>query len=105
LDCLYEIIRITGEDKYKIPLAKGYEYYIDNFFYEGHIPKYYNDKLYPIDTTAGAQSILTLTRFGDIDRACQVAAWMINNMQSEDWLFLLSKIQILYTQNIIYAMV
>jgi hypothetical protein len=91
LDCLHEIIRITGDDKYKIPLTKGFKYYVDNFFFKGHIPKYYNDKLYPIDTTAGAQSVLTLTRFGDNDRACKVAAWMIKNMQSETGYFYYQK--------------
>ena len=55
------------------------------------IPKYYHNKLYPIDCTAAGQTLLTLCRFGDIDLAEKVVAWMISNMQNADGHFYFRK--------------
>jgi hypothetical protein len=38
----------------------GIEYYIDNFFSPEHLPKYYPDRIYPIDAQNAAQAIQTL---------------------------------------------
>jgi hypothetical protein len=46
------------------------------------MPGFYASKAYPADCTAGGQTMLTLTRFGDREDALKVAGWMINNMQS-----------------------
>ena len=87
LDCLDEYIRWTGDVEKKENLRKGIEYYIANFFQSECIPKYYSNALHPIDSTAAAQSILTLTRFGFSEKAVKVALWMIENMQDEDGYF------------------
>jgi hypothetical protein len=47
------------------------------------MPKYYDKSLYPIDATAVAQSILTLTRFRKMDLATRVVNWTLKNMQDE----------------------
>ncbi len=47
------------------------------------LPKYYSSKIYPIDSTAAAQSILTLTRFGDTEIAGKVADFMLDNLYDE----------------------
>jgi hypothetical protein len=73
----------TGEERFKRALAKGLAFYSDNFFYEQTIPKFYSNKLYPIGSTAAAQSILTLARFGKMKLAGNVASWYINNMQAD----------------------
>jgi hypothetical protein len=71
LDCLDEFIKCSGEQAFSDSLQKGFAYYYTHFFVEdsdGLIPKYYDHALYPIDSTAGAQSILTLLRFGRLEK-------------------------------------
>jgi hypothetical protein len=58
------------------------KYYFNNFFLNNRLPKYYNNSLYPIDTTSAAQSIITACRFGHVDLAVNIAQWMIDNMQA-----------------------
>lgn len=87
LDCLDEYISLTNDTEYVHHLNKGVKFYVQNFFENDKITKYYDNKMYPIDTTAGAQSILTLTRFGYHEKAQKIALWMIHNMQDEKGFF------------------
>lgn len=91
LDALIAYRNITGDNKYDHNLSKGFEYYIENFFEFDGTPKYYNNKLYPIDIHCPAQLIITLTRLGKIntysDLAEKVLRWTINNMQSKEGYF------------------
>ncbi len=91
LDCLDEVINHTHDQTYVTHRKKGYSFYRDNFFEQESIPKFYNSKTYPIDCTAAAQSLLTLTRFGDLKLAQNVGAWMIANMQAENGSFYFRK--------------
>jgi hypothetical protein len=68
-------------------MKKGLEFYISNFFESGVIPKYYHNSLYPIDATSAAQSVISLTNFGYLEMAKNVALWIINNMQDEEGFF------------------
>lgn len=86
LDCLDEYRIHSKDSSYDENIRTGFEYYLTNFMEKG-IPKFYNNKTYPIDCTSAAQSILTLTRFGRRDRALEVADFMINNMQNKDGYF------------------
>lgn len=90
-DCLDEYMNLTGDDRYKNSLARGYAFYRDHFVTTEGIPKFYHDKIYPVDCTAAAQTILTLCRFGDIDLAKKVAVWMIGNMQAKTGYFYFRK--------------
>lgn len=81
LDCLDEYVRMTEDPEAKGALVKGVEYYHNHFLAEGGRPKYYDNAIFPIDSTAAAQTILTLTRFGFMTEAEAVALWMIDNMQ------------------------
>lgn len=81
LDCLDEYIKYSKENRFKENLKKGLNYYLNNFFFESKIPKCYDKKTYPIDCTAAAQSLLTLSRFGKHDLAQNVALWVIEAMQ------------------------
>lgn len=91
LDCLDEYIKISGDNKFVKNLEKGINYYVNNFFTENNIPKYFNNSTYPIDTTAAAQSILTLTRFSYLEKAVKVSEWMINHMQHKEGYFYFQK--------------
>ncbi|MGM0589766.1 MAG: delta-aminolevulinic acid dehydratase [Bacteroidota bacterium] len=96
LDCLDDYIKLCEDDTYIINLRKGFKYYKNNFFGSDGRPSFYSDKVYPIDCTAASQSILTLTRFGELKLAEKVAKWMIDNMQGDDGSFYFRKFK-LYT--------
>jgi hypothetical protein len=83
LDCLDDYQKYSGDQSFEEVLQKGLAYYEANFFENGEVPKYYDKSLYPIDATAIAQSILTLTRFGKMEMAERVVNWTLNNMQDE----------------------
>ncbi len=84
LDCLDEYSKLSGDRSVVDRIAQGFEFYHKSFFSPEGIPGYYHDRIYPIDATAIAQSILTLTRFGEISLATKVAHWAVRNMQDED---------------------
>jgi hypothetical protein len=84
LDCLDEYYQLTGDGSIKAALASGFEFYKSNFFTSEGIPKTKPDKTFPVDCTAAGQSLLTLTRFNNIEMAGLVAGWMIDHMQSPE---------------------
>ncbi len=91
LDCLDEYINCTGDKTYSEKLKMGFKFYQHNFFQDNKIPKFYNEKTFPIDCTAAAQSLLTLSRFGKLNLAANVAQWMIENMQDKKGYFYFRK--------------
>ncbi|MBC8486163.1 MAG: delta-aminolevulinic acid dehydratase [Bacteroidetes bacterium] len=101
LDCLDEYINLSGDNEYEKNLKLGVGYYVENFFTENGTPKYFDNSIYPIDSTAAAQSIITLLRFSYLEKAWQVAEWMIQNMQSNEGYFYFQKHK-LYTNRINY---
>ena len=84
LDALQSYMYYTKDYMYKNKLELGVNYYINNFFVNNTLPKFYDIKIYPIDSTAIAQSIITLLKFGYIDLAKNVGNWVINNFQDSD---------------------
>jgi len=101
LDALDDFIRCTNSYYSSLTLEKGFQYYIDNFFYKDEIPKYFENCIYPIDLTAISQSIITLTRFKNFELAKKIAKWAITNMQSKKGYFYFQKTKI-YTNKISY---
>lgn len=94
LDCLDEVIRYSGDTTFLPALQRGLEFYEANFFAiapDGTLPKYYDTQIYPIDATAAAQSILTLVRFGRLEKAVQVARWVSQHLQRRDGQFVYQK--------------
>jgi hypothetical protein len=88
LDCLVEYERCTGDREFADVTQRGWEYYRGHFFTPEFLPKYYDNKLYPIDSTAVAQSILTLCTFGDLQTAKKVGAWAVKHLQRDDGAFI-----------------
>lgn len=88
LGCLRDYIRYTGDSRHEGALQKGWEFYRANFFTEEAVPKYYHNRLYPIDAHAAAQSIVTLLDFADEAMARRVARWTIRHMQHEKGYFI-----------------
>lgn len=87
LDCLDEYYHLTGDISVRVPLAKGFEFYKNSFFTTEGIPKITPGKVFPVDSTAAGQSLLTLTRFNEVKLARLVSGWMIDHMQSPEGYF------------------
>ena len=87
LDCLDEYMQCTGDYRYKKNLETGMSYYRRHFFEDEGIPKFYDNRTFPVDCTAAAQSLLTLCRFQEVILAKKVAGWMIKHMQDEKGYF------------------
>ena len=91
LDALHIYHRETGDKTYLEAMNRGFEFYINHFFTSEGIAKYYHNSVYPIDIQCLSQSIVTLTRFGEIELAMKVADWTIENMQSPEGYFYFRK--------------
>ncbi len=91
IDCLDEYIRCTGDTAYSGNLLRGFDFYREHFIHNNSIPKFYDNEIYPVDCTAAAQTLLTLSRFGEAQTAGNIAEWMINNMQSKEGYFYFRK--------------
>jgi hypothetical protein len=83
LDCLDEFYKISKDPVVMQSVKAGFEYYVKNLFEENRIPKFYNNKMYPIDCTAASQSLMTLARFNNNELATNVANYMIKYMQDQ----------------------
>ena len=96
---------ISGDKSFENHLKKGLDYYLNNFFTAEGIPKYYNDKIYPVDVHAPAQLIVTLHKMNKLPEneplAKRVLSWTVKNMQSKNGYFFYQKDRF-YTNKIPY---
>ena len=102
LECIYIYQKISGDLTYRKNIDKGLDYYLNNFFTEEGISKYYNNKTYPIDIHAPAQLVVTLAKMEildvHIDFAERVLGWTIKNMQSKKGYFYYQKRRVLSSE-------
>jgi rhamnogalacturonyl hydrolase YesR len=91
LECIADYMRFTRDISYTRVVEKGFEYYINTFFTDEGIAKYYSNSIYPIDIHAPAQLIITLQKLGKLDDykslVDKVSNWTIDHMQSEKGYF------------------
>lgn len=91
LECLESYRRISGDSGFDEAIKKGFAYYMQNFFTEEGIPKYYNRSTFPIDPHNTAQLVVTLSRLGRFDEyrvtVDKVLRWTLDNMQNEKGYF------------------
>ncbi|HMU09194.1 MAG TPA: hypothetical protein PKC54_04265 [Ferruginibacter sp.] len=91
LECVFEYMKFSGDNSYKRNVDQGLDYYINTFFTEEGIPRYYNNSTYPIDIHAPAQLVITLARLGKLEEhkvaADNVLTWTIRNMQAPGGFF------------------
>jgi hypothetical protein len=91
LECLKAYQVNTGDHSFDGHIMNGTNFYLDNFFEVDGIPKYYNNKVYPIDIHCPAQLIRTLYTLNIFEEnkelADNVLSWMTNNMQSKNGYF------------------
>jgi rhamnogalacturonyl hydrolase YesR len=92
LDSLKCYIESTGDRKFEFQLKRGLEFFKKNFFEESGRPKYYHNRVYPVDSQCSAQAIETLANFSEYDGsslelALKVAKWTIDTMRDKDGYF------------------
>ncbi|MFZ0743841.1 MAG: hypothetical protein WAM85_05515 [Terracidiphilus sp.] len=92
LDCFRHYTESTGDRFFMQNMLRGYEYWKANFFLPDGTPKYYNNKMLPLDIQCSSQAIDTLIFFRDYDPASvslaqKVADWTLLNMQDKSGYF------------------
>ena len=91
LDGLIAYKEQTGDTKYHEYIEKGFKYYIENFFETDGTPKYYDNRMYPIDIHCPGQLMVTLSRLHKFEQyqelAEKVMGWTIKNMQDKKGYF------------------
>jgi hypothetical protein len=73
-------------------LQRGTAYWLDNFFLDDGMPKYYDNSAYPIDIHSAATAIATASELAPLDErmlpmARRTSHWVINSMLSPDGSF------------------
>jgi hypothetical protein len=92
LVALKNLARALQTSEFDDQIHLGYQFWKKNFFLEDGAPKFYSNKVYPIDIHSAAQAILTFLQFSEIDyqameSAMKVALWSIQNMQDAQGYF------------------
>lgn len=87
LECLRTYRDLSGDRSADDAIERGWRYYRRCFFTEGLVPKYYDDRVEPLDATACAQAIITLCAFDDHEAAVAVARLAIELLGREDGSF------------------
>lgn len=87
LDALMAYRELTGDRTYNKYIERGFAYYISHFFMEDGMPKYYDNRTYPIDIHCPAQLLITLSRLHKLEEhralAEKVLEWTIRHMQDK----------------------
>lgn len=91
LDGLIAYEEWTGDKSFHENIERGFEFYIKNFFREDGCPKYYHNRVYPIDIHCPGQLLVTLSRLHHYDTcrslAEKVLEWTISHMQDKKGYF------------------
>lgn len=89
--------------KYEKAFGKGVEFYSKTFFLDDGTPKYYHNKLYPLDIHSSSQAIVLFSRIGSVykDLVEKILKWMIENLQDRRGFFYFQKNR-LHTNRIPY---
>jgi len=85
---LRNISKFGETNEFDLHIRRGFDYYVKQFFREDGMPKYFNNRTYPIDIHSVALSIITLLAFRDIyDQNMQMISsilrWVMTHMWNE----------------------
>jgi len=88
LCALRNIGRYLDIEEFEPQIHRGFDFYRKHFFREDGAPKYFHDRVYPIDIHSVAQSIITLITLNDLDEnngtlADTVLQWALSNIWDE----------------------
>lgn len=92
LDCFLHYEQSTKDMRFRETLRRGYEFWKETFFLADGTPKYYDQKVLPLDIQCSSQAIDSLVFFRQIDPSgpalgLKVAKWTIANMQDKTGYF------------------
>lgn len=91
LECISQYQKYSKDTSFQMNIDKGLKYYLNNFFLKDGTPKYYDNKIYPIDIHAPAQFIATLYQLNTLKEnkvlIDSVLDWTIKNMQDKKGYF------------------
>jgi len=91
LEALAYYQKYTGDDSFQKEIDRGLEFYLNNFFLNDGTPKYYHNKIYPIDIHCPGQLPVTLSVLGKVksqkELIDKVTLWTIKNMQDSKGYF------------------
>jgi rhamnogalacturonyl hydrolase YesR len=92
LDCFKHYEQGTGDGEFSNAMMDGYRYWKTEFFLADGTPKYYNNKIAPLDIQCCSQAIDTLVFFQDRDpesipMALKIADWTISHMRDRSGYF------------------
>ena len=92
LCALQTLGRYAETSEFEGCLARGFEFYLRHFFAPDGAPKYFHNRLYPIDIHSVAQSLITLLSFRDLDsssirQAQAVWCWASTHMWDQEGYF------------------
>lgn len=95
---LYRIQKLIPalQSETEIPIKKGLDFWLENFFLADGAPKYFDGQTFPIDIHSASAAIIALCELNDFDARCQplaekVAAWTIENMRDDEGFFYYQK--------------
>jgi hypothetical protein len=97
IDCLLEGHVLVGEDLApREALDRSVTFWRKHFFEPDGAPRYYSDRLYPLDSQCVAQAIETFARLTELDptslgRAYQILHWAVANFRRRDGFYLYRK--------------
>lgn len=91
LDAISTYQMLCEDKQFNQSLKSGFNFYIENFFLPDGTPKYYHDKVYPIDIHCPGQLWVTLNSLNYAENyesiSFNVAKWTIDNMQDDEGYF------------------
>lgn len=95
IECISEYQKYSKDDSFQNNIDVGLDFYLKNFFLKDGTPKYYHNKVYPIDVHCPAQLIVTLYHINKLEKYNQlieqVLKWTISNMQDKKGYFIYQK--------------
>jgi len=96
-------LKLNEADEFRHAYKKGVDFYSDNFFLSDGTPKYYHNKIHPIDIHSPAQAISFFSEEGNHHKNLteNVLNWTIENMLSSKGHFYFRKGRI-FTNKISY---
>ncbi len=88
LESISEYQKYSGDHSYTKNISRGLEYYIDNFFLDDGTPKYYDNKVNPIDIHCPAEFATVIYRLGKFSENKtlieKTLRWTIEYMQDKN---------------------
>ncbi|MBN2468878.1 MAG: delta-aminolevulinic acid dehydratase [Deltaproteobacteria bacterium] len=103
LQALKYFLDIGHGEEYRPQFNKGVKFYADHFFLEDGTPKYFHNRVYPIDIHCPTQAVVFFSQMGPDYRMLteKVLAWLIENMQDREGYFYFQKTKF-YTNKVPY---